>query len=457
MKDLSKGAVIFVSLALCLHLLFFASLHFGFLNPLYIEANEGHGQASDFFGIYQAGANLSGGFSIYDSDDYRNEAPRVVPFFYYYRYLPPTAYGFALISLILPPWSAYWFWVIVNEILLGLIIWSVVGWRIWPLRRRLIMAGLWLGFFPFYLEQNMGQFSLTMAAMLWFLWRFDIEGAQGKDLGPEPAFSWSALWADLRQYRWKQDRFGSPAVLASWTASLVLKSYTIFLVLPYLRDRMLKRAILGGILSAAVCAPYFIRRPNDLVEFARLNFNPTTHRILKGALGLQTFIMDGLTRLPGSWNNLLFTVGPLRVTPAKAILVLVSLAVVAWAARATLRLHNKPQRRAYDLAIWSAVFFLIFKTVWEYHYLMILPGLTAVYFVTGSRTVLTLGILMGLPTLYAACPLLTGVASAAPISEWPGWFRMLHFSVKSLPLLLFFIWCTRTEKRAGNRAELLNG
>jgi hypothetical protein len=87
------------------------------------------------------------------------------------------------------------------------------------------------------------------------------------------------------------------------------------------------------------------------------------------------------------------------------------------------------------------VFFLVFKSVWEYHYVMMLPAVTAAYLVTGSRTVLSLGILLGLPTLYAATPLMTGVPSGSNLAEWPGWFQILHFSVKGLPTLGLFAWC----------------
>ncbi|MFH1143690.1 MAG: hypothetical protein V1774_04015, partial [Candidatus Eisenbacteria bacterium] len=83
------GKVVFGA-ALLLHAVLVVSLPTGLLNPLFVEASQGHGQASDFFGIYQAGSNLNHGYSIYDSQDYLHEAPPVVPFYYFYRYLPPT-------------------------------------------------------------------------------------------------------------------------------------------------------------------------------------------------------------------------------------------------------------------------------------------------------------------------------------------------------------------------------
>ena len=81
------------------HLLFIVSWLTGWLDFLFVEAIRGHGQAADFYGIYQAGENLLRGYSIYDSYDYINEAPLVVPFYYFYRYLPPTAYVAAIGAL----------------------------------------------------------------------------------------------------------------------------------------------------------------------------------------------------------------------------------------------------------------------------------------------------------------------------------------------------------------------
>jgi hypothetical protein len=145
----SGGALIALAVAVIVHRCFLISLSTGFLNPLFVEANEGPRRASDFFGIYQAGANLAHGYSIYDSDDYRVEAPRTVPYFHFYRYLPPSAFLAALGASALPPWPAYWTWVVLSELILFAIVGSVLRQKEWPLARRLVAAALWLGAFPF--------------------------------------------------------------------------------------------------------------------------------------------------------------------------------------------------------------------------------------------------------------------------------------------------------------------
>ncbi|MBD3336486.1 MAG: DUF2029 domain-containing protein [Candidatus Eisenbacteria bacterium] len=472
-------ARLFAAAGLLLHLAFIVSLVTGFLNPLFVEAVQGHGQASDLFGIYQAGANLLDGYSIYDSDDYLNEAPRAVPFFYFYRYLPPTAYGAALAAALFPPWTAYWIWIAVNEIMLALAVVSIARRNRFPSGRRWMAAGLWLGFTPFYIEQIMGQFSFTMAVFLWLLWIWDrtpapaatirraaarapakgepAAAAASREANLTPSGSIPALLQRLRDrwraYRWRKEGWRPARVWLVWAASLVLKTFSVFLAIPYLRDGRLKRVVAGGAAAVLVCGPYFLWRPADLIEFARLNLAPTAHRILKGSYGLQTWLTDLMTHLPGDWDATLFALGRFDVSAAKIVLGLCALVVFAAACRAALQLQERPGRRAVDLLLWSAVFFLVFKTVWEYHYVMLLPGLTAAYLQTGSRFLLGMGILLALPTLYGATPLLTGVAAHQPLDEWPGWYRIVHFSVKALPAAVVFIWCLRTAQRgaAGER------
>ncbi|MFH1143323.1 MAG: glycosyltransferase 87 family protein, partial [Candidatus Eisenbacteria bacterium] len=386
-------------------------------------------QASDFFGIYQAGSNLNHGYSIYDSQDYLHEAPPVVPFYYFYRYLPPTAYGAAAIASVLPPYPAYWAWVAFNELLLALVVLSILRSPRWPARRRWIAASLWLGFFPIYIEQVMGQFSLTMAVLLWIIWRADLGSESGAGSRLK---SWSGRVA--------------------WALSLTLKTYPVLLTCSYLRDRRLRRILAGFGLAAALCLPYFLFRPADLHEFARLNLSPFTPDIYKGSFGLQTFLRDLLMHLPGDWNTPLVHIAGRGLSAGSVVLLGTSLSVAGLALLAVLRLkpagveRSDALRHALDLAIWVTVFFLVFKSVWEYHYVMILPVVSALYLTCGSRTVLITGLILGLPTLFGVAPLLTGAAPTAPLAAWPGWFRILHFSVKCIPTLVLFGWCLQASR-----------
>ncbi len=432
-----RGAQAVLAVGLILHALFLASLPSGFLNGLFVEACQGHGQASDFFGIYQAGANLLHGYSIYDSPDYRHEAPQVVPFSYFYRYLPPTAGAAALAAAWLAPWTAYWLWVVANEILMAVLVLAVLRDRRWPPARRWIAAGLWLGCFPFYIEQFMGQFSFTMAALLYALWRWDT-GAPA--LPALPANSDPSVRLGPRAREW--------LVTAAWTASVTLKSFTVLLALPYLRDGLRRRVVAGAALGLAVCAPYFLWRPADVVEFLRLNLSPFM-AIYKGAFGLQTALRDLVSHLPAAVTGWSLALAGRTLNVERAALLGASGVVLLLGLWASFRWSRAPRRRTLDIALWTTVFFLVFKSVWEYHYVMMLPVITALYCVFGSRWLLALGIWLGLPTLYAAAPVLAGVPASADLAAWPAWFRVAHFQAKVLPAVLVFIWLMVAARRRG--------
>jgi hypothetical protein len=80
---------------------------------------------------------------------------------------------------------------------------------------------------------------------------------------------------------------------------------------------------------------------------------------------------------------------------------------------------------------------------------MMLPALSGLYLVTGSRWVLGLGICLGLPTLFPLGSVLTGLSPHAELELWPTWFRLIHFSVKPLPTLGIFAFCLLRAYRPG--------
>ena len=453
-EGLPRVAVIALAVAVVVHLCFLVSLSTGFLNPLFVEANEGLGQASDFFGIYQAGANLAHGYSIYDSDDYQAKAPRAVPYFYFYRYLPPTAFLAALGASALPPSPAYWTWVVLCELILLAIVGSVLRRAEWPLARRLVAAALWFGAFPFYVEQLMGQFSIVMAAFLWILWRWEAKTTVGMSaVGPSVDRPRSAIThlpdilRSWRTYRWRNDSFDRGPFLFGWVGSLSLKSFSALLAFPYLRDGKLKRVLTGVGATLILSVPYYLARPGDLREFVRLNFTPFTPSMHKGSFSLHNLLRDLLSRIEVPALHVLHPVGPLQLNAVGGGILLAAGAIGGLALVATIRLYNHPNRAALDLGLWTTAFFLVFKSIWEYHFVMLLPAITALWLTTGSRTVLVVGVLLALPTIYALAPALARVPATARIEQWPAWFSALHFSAKAVPTLVLFGWCVREAGR----------
>jgi hypothetical protein len=400
---------------LILHLCFVVSLKTQWMTPLFIEARHAYGQAGDYFGIYQAGDNLVHGWSIYDAADYRNEAVRRVPYFYFYRYLPPTAYVSALGSLVAPPWPSYVSWVILTEILMAALVVAILRLDRFPIRDRRLYAGLWLGFFPFFLEQWMGQFSFLMAAFLWIVFR---EGMPDRAEAPPRG---RAFWA--------------------FTSSVGLKSYTALFAFPYLRRGWIRPVVLCAAIVALSCAPYYIARPEDLKQFLLLNFRPLPPGVHGGTLGASAFVRALGWTLPQSIAEVRLDFRLFDVYMGNVPVFLMILVVIGMGLWVTWRYGHRAPINVL-LTVWTLAFFLIFKDVWEYHYVMLLPVVTAMGLATGSRTVLWMTLLIALPTPYIlfADPNATG--------GLPQGASLLHHAAKALPTAVLFGWALRQAATA---------
>jgi hypothetical protein len=398
-------------LGIVVHAFFIVSLGTQTLNDLFIESERSFGQAADYFGIYQAGDNLVHGWSIYDSGDYRDEAQRRVPYFYFYRYLPPTAYFAALGSLTLTPWAGYWTWVAITEALLVILVLWILHLEAYPIRERRWYAGLWLGFFPFYLEQWMGQFSFLMAAFLWIILRDGLPDAPPRWRGTAPA----------------------GRALRAWIASVGLKSFTALLALSYLRRRRIRPVLLCAGIVILACAPYYLARPDDLKQFLLLNFKPLPPGVHGGTLGAAAFVRLLGWLLPRSFAEKRLVLGSQDVYVGNLPVLAFSTAV----ALLTLFLVWKRGRRMAmnaQVALWVLAFFLVFKDVWEYHYVMLLPVVTALGLGLASRFPLWIGLALALPTPYV----LFGTDGTLPVAG-----DLLQHASKAVPAILLFAWLVR--------------
>jgi hypothetical protein len=105
-------------------------------------------------------------------------------------------------------------------------------------------------------------------------------------------------------------------------------------------------------------------------------------------------------------------------------------AVVALALWGTWRL--RPTELFRGLALWTAVFFLIYRQVWEYHYLMFLPVLACTYLATGARWSVWAWVLLAAPTPFLLLTSLAG-GSVEQSSLW-----ILHHAAKPVAVAIAF-------------------
>jgi len=410
-------------LAVLLHLLFLVHLRTQELNPLFVETTYSPGQAADFFGIYGAGDQLLHGRTIYFSADYAGRAgdPAYagrVPYFYFYRYLPPTAYVAALAALLLAPWPAYWLWIVLNEAMMAALVVSLRRTRA-SAELKLALAAIALGSFPFALEQWMGQFSFTMAMLLWI-------AALPSLLGTDRAES------GFRECARRLDWWG-------WTTAVGLKNYPALVALTHLRQGRIRRVLGAALAVLVVSLPYYLLRPEDLRQFLLLNFRPLPPNLLAGSYGMVSLVRDVTTHLLHGMADRRVVIGPLDLWVLSLPVMGWSGLVLAVAAFITWR-AGRGQSTADGICLWTLAFFLVFKDVWEYHYVMLLPVVFLLALGGAPRAPLVLGTLLSLPTPFALYAPLVGESSPA---TWPLGLGLLHYGSKAIPTLLLFVHTAR--------------
>lgn len=325
-----------------LHCLFLVSLFTGWLNPLFDDATHRAGQAADFYGVYQAGVNCRSGESVYKMTV---PAPGV-PYYYIYRYHPFTACTIGRVLTLLTPHTAYVFWIALQEILLALNLWLTWRWFGDRPERRAGAIFLWLAFTPFYLELYMGQFSFLMASLTFWAVLFWLTGKP-----------WSAG--------------------ISWIISLLLKSNSALLAPVLLRERRFRLLALAGIAALAASLPYFLTVPGSWDAFFWNVREPLAAPAISGNQGLPAAVAAAILKLGGFWR----ADAPPDWHRLDAVIrvPLLALTVLAVSTSLLATLRARADQIGLLFGLWILTYFLIYKHVWEHHYVMALPALLLLY------------------------------------------------------------------------------
>lgn len=440
---MSPKAKTLLIVAVLVHAVFLASLvhptHF--LNPLFPEAMhtiaqvygedgeiertiDGGGLGADFFAFYQAGRYVLDGDDIYRRP--MDDAERIVPYGYFYRYLPFVAYTLGVASNMVSPWTAYWIWVVIVELAL---LWCVL------LTRRAVkdgwlfamLATMWLVFTPFYMEQYMGQLSFVMGALIFAMVLAHARGRTAR-------FDWL------------------------WIASVVIKHMTVLFIPIMLRLRRYSTVILSILLLGVTTVPYLMLRESGVGEFTHDNFNLTLYPY-SGNLGALALVMVLKARLFPMASEIGFHVGPLRITITR-MLILATMALPTLAALwATFR------RRPFDLvesvALWTMVYFFVFREIWEYHYVLLMPIFVLLYMRTRARVLWWIYALVALPTLFVFYDV---PGAKSPEAHWSAAEHILNHGLKVVPLIWLFLWVawgfyrrhvTKAERGTGSELSVV--
>ncbi len=412
-------ARILLAAAVSVHIILLASLihpsHF--LNPLFpegvhtiaqeydedgrlVRTIEGGGLGADFFAFYQAGTYVLEGDDIYRRP--QDDPDRVVPYGYFYRYLPFVAYTLGVASNAVPPWTAYWIWVAVVELVL---LWCVILTYRAVTDRWLFacLATMWLVFTPFYMEQYMGQLSFVMGALIFAMVLAHARGRTAR-------FDWL------------------------WIASVIIKHMTVLFVPIMVRLKRYRTVFLAFALLAVTAIPYLMLRESGVGDFTHDNFDLSLYPY-SGNMGALALLMVLKARLFPAASEIGFSLGPVRMTVTR-LLVLATMAVPTLTA-----LWITFRRRPFDLvesvSLWTMVYFFVFREIWEYHYVLLMPILVLLFMKTRARVLWWIYAIAAAPTLFV----LYDVPEArSPEVHWSALEHILNHSVKVVPLVWLFVW-----------------
>ena len=433
-------------LGVLLHMLFLLSLKVGWLNGLFNDSMHRFGPGGDFFSIYAAGVKARHGESIYTVGGHVQQ----VPYAYAFRYAPLVAYTLGLALSFLPALNAYNLWLILCELaLLRNIRLSVE--RAPDRATACLVAALWLCFSPYYLELYVGQFTfLTASLVFWAYLAWEQEEREKRRRGEGEAEEAQPTIEN------PQSAIGSAFILhpssfilvgdfcfalAVWLKMMPL----LYLPLALWRGRWKSALATLGVL-AATSAVYFARHPGDWAVFTDINGEPTPtwHA---GNQGLMAFLYAAVgERAKPFADARLFA---LVVVGSGLLWLMYRL----WTSR-------RPQNHAPSAspspngfgeqtfasegrtlrvyAACSAAYLLLYKDVWEHHYVLLLPPLALLAL---RREPLWLWLP---PFLISACPTLFALYDVRglgynedPQRYWQPAISLLHHGWKPLaPLWL---------------------
>lgn len=382
---------------LAIHLVYLGSLHQGWLNLLFNDSSHTE-QAYDFQVYYLAGKAVLAG-----ADPYGVEGA------FGFRYLPAFAHLVARAFALLPPLPAYLLYLVVSELVLAADLWLTWRWAPAGLVRSLALC-MWLVPTPLYLELYMGQVSLWAASLLFALF-YALARGQAR-----------------------------PAALA-WTGAVLIKPNALLLLPAFFHQRRYPALVLCGAVVVGTSLPHFLAFPGSWSVFAGANLGSQqvegalTHA---GNLGLWGGLVSAVAKVAGLSLAHLSRLDDLPGW-GQGLVLLGSGGVLAASLFATWRTRDADPLLPHTL--WLSAFFLVYKDVWEHHYVFLLPVLVVLYLRQPSPWLLLAFALIALPTPLFLLDIYPGVkGSIDPERSWDLGASLFYRSAKLLPVAGVWAW-----------------
>jgi hypothetical protein len=296
--------------------------------------------AVDFFSVYDAGSRLLEGRDPYGVNAAGGKglhAPYVATF----RYLPVTVLWLSVPLNLLPPWPAFYAWVVLCFLL------QVANFLLCLGRapdRALLLGLLWFCWFPLIAEWHMGQFTFFMATLL--LWGFDAM-LSGTRLG---AVGW--LFATLLKvypigmapslWLWGHRRTVLVALALVFGATFLFRAYAP----EGLQEGLVERGVSGRLIGEARL-PYAgamgVQEVVNALTWKASGLSFTPHR--------EQAVSDWVRRLVPLMNGVLLAV------------YLAGAAWVLW--------HSRRRASWYAVGYYWLAWFFAYVDCWEHHYVLV--------------------------------------------------------------------------------------
>ena len=405
-----KGPVPWLAVGLAIHGFFLAALFSDFLRPFFNDAS--HTRRGFDFGIfYLAGQALAEGRDIYSVEGA-----------FGFRYLPAFALVAGRLFALFHPLTAYFLHLCCTELFLIANLWLTWRWVDGPQRGFALF--MWLAYSPYFLELYMGQVSFWAASLI--------------------------FWLMVRLDR-SQERLTG----LLWAGALLIKPNALILAPALLRLRAWRVLGLGLLISLLSSIPYFMLYPESFSNFFAAN---TQGGHIKGALthagnlGLQGGLVSIVAKLA---NRPLAELTTLTDLPLKGrtLIYFSQAAILITACIATLR-HRTPFPNPL-LALWICTFFLIYKDVWEHHFVFLLPVLVVLYLRSYSPILIWIFVLTAIPTPFILFDIKPGIYGAIdPEREWSIGTSICYRSIKLIPVAYLWLWLCSKHFTKVNKSSI---
>ena len=404
-KAWTKGSTRWLAVGLLVHAFFLFALFNDFLRPFFNDAS--HTRRGFDFGIfYLAGQALAEGRDIYS-----------VQGAFGFRYLPAFAFTVGRFFATFQPLTAYYLHLFCSELFLVINLWLTWRWVDEP--RRGVALFIWLAYSPYFLELYMGQVSFWAASLIFWL-IVGLERDQGK---------WSGIF---------------------WAGALLVKPNALILAPGLFRLRAFRVLGIGLLISLFSSIPYFLLYPDSFTAFFQIN---TQGGHIKGALthagnlGLQGALVSLSAKLSHRPLAELTTLHDLP-TFARMLIYLSQITILVISCIATMRYRENHFVQL--ISLWLCTFFLIYKDIWEHHYVFLLPIIVALHAKSFHPKLLWVFALIALPTPFILFDVAPGTYGAIdPEREWGLGVSLFYRSTKLLPLAyLWFLLCRPTADKS---------